>query len=65
MNSIDELKNQKREITRKLKEVREQEIEKAIKNFMKMVLDDSIPLYLKEESIIDSFKSTITDIFND
>ena len=65
MNSIDELKNQKREINRKLKEVREQEIEKAKKNFIKWYNDRILYISKLRVNYRQVFNLQIQNIFND
>lgn len=61
---LGELKDQQRELNRKLLHVREQEVEKALKDFMQIILDGRMPLEIKETSIVESYKATILNIFH-
>ena len=60
---LQELKEQHRDLTRKLKDAREAEVEKALRDFMKIILDERMPMEIKEEAIVNSFKRTVISIF--
>jgi hypothetical protein len=65
MNSkLEEIKSQYRELSRKQNELQEQEVEKLLNSFMDLILDDRIPLEIRRESLIQSYKSSILNIFD-
>ena len=62
---LDELKNQQRELNRKLKTEREIAVEKALRDFMNLILDDRMPMEIKESTMIETYKTTMISIFSD
>jgi len=62
---LDELKNQQRELNRKLKTEREKAVEKALRDFMNLILDDRMPMEIKKSTMIETYKTTMISIFSD
>lgn len=62
---LDELKNQQRELNRKLKTEREIAVEKALRDFMNLILDDRMPMEIKKSTMIETYKTTMISIFSD
>jgi len=60
---LEDVKNQFRELLRKQNELQEVEVEKLLKDFIGLILDDRIPLEIKKDSLVSSFKSSILGIF--
>jgi hypothetical protein len=62
---LQELKNQQRDLDRKIRNERIIEVEKALRDFMELILDDRMPLEIKQTTMIESYKATMVSIFND
>lgn len=62
---LDELKNQQRELNRKLKTEREKAVEKALRDFMNLILDNRMPMEIKKSTMIETYKTTMISIFSD
>jgi phage/plasmid-associated DNA primase len=60
---LDELKQQQRELTRKIEEERQRNLEKALNDFVDLIIDDRTPLEIKKEVYVESYKSKINSIF--
>jgi phage/plasmid-associated DNA primase len=60
---LDELKQQQRELDRNIEEERQKELEKALNDFVDLIIDDRTPLEIKKEVYVESYKSKINSIF--
>lgn len=60
---LDELKQQQRELARKIEEERQKELGKALNDFVDLIIDDRTPLEIKKDVYVESYKSKINNIF--